>query len=256
LSRQSGQQRQIYASSSNENTYTDLWTDRFFGFRYWTRTVDNTGSPRRIKPVNLYYHMYSGEKMASLGAVLNNLAHVRKLEVTPVTTSHYAGIAEGFFSTQLTEIAPGVWTACSRDLLDTLRFDDATTCVDYARSRGVLGERRDLGSLYVALDPAVAEAVIATRKGGCPATEISLVHSRWPIRRLERTATGFRFHASGFGQGQMQWRVPPDRRWKVVVNGPATNETLTASSTAQGMLMFRVRASSLNQVSIEVTVSP
>lgn len=51
-----GAERQIYASISNENIFTDLWTDRFFGFRHVLQTIDRTGVPIRVKPINVYYH--------------------------------------------------------------------------------------------------------------------------------------------------------------------------------------------------------
>ncbi|MBM3728052.1 MAG: hypothetical protein FJW40_21825 [Acidobacteria bacterium] len=49
-----GTERQIYSSNSNENTYTNLWTSRFFGFRYLDKTVTATESPIRVRPFNVY----------------------------------------------------------------------------------------------------------------------------------------------------------------------------------------------------------
>jgi polysaccharide biosynthesis protein PelA len=247
LSRQAGTERQIYTSSSNENTYTDLWMNRFFGFQYWPRTVRNTESPRRVTPVNLYYHMYSGEKLASLKALVDNLAWVRTLEIAPVSTSHYCGIAEGFFSATLTEAEPGVWSICSRGRLDTLRFDGAGVCVDYGRSRGVLGARVHQGSLYVALDPAVSDALVATRKAGCTTDTPYLIHSRWPVRDLQRMPAGFQFRASGFGQGQMMWRVRPNARWIVSLRGRNADEVLQAVSGADGTLFIAPRSRGLDE---------
>ena len=68
-----GDERQIYSSNSNENTYTSLWTARFFGYRYLQTTVLNTESPMRVSPFNLYFHIFSGEKQASLNAVKENV---------------------------------------------------------------------------------------------------------------------------------------------------------------------------------------
>ena len=76
-----GNQRQIYASTSNENLYTELWTNRFFGFRNLRDTLRNTEIPIRVKPFNIYYHMYSGEKPASVKALLENLVLARSAGV-------------------------------------------------------------------------------------------------------------------------------------------------------------------------------
>ncbi len=79
-----GKEWQIYSSNSNENTYTKLWTDRFFGFRYLKTTVNNTETPWRVAPFNIYFHTYSGEREASLNALLENLNFARTKEIIPI----------------------------------------------------------------------------------------------------------------------------------------------------------------------------
>ncbi|MBL8833567.1 MAG: hypothetical protein JNL71_14345, partial [Rhodospirillales bacterium] len=93
IGRRVGRERQIYSAASNENTYTDLWTDRFFGYRTLVDTFERTEAPRRLTPLNLYYHIYSGEKEPALKALIDNVEYVRARDVTPIFTSHYAAIA-------------------------------------------------------------------------------------------------------------------------------------------------------------------
>src|SRR5207302_1296173 len=69
LMRQVGRRWQTYTSASNENLYTHLWTGPFYGFRHVIETYENTERPRRVAPVNVYYHYYSGERVASLAAL-------------------------------------------------------------------------------------------------------------------------------------------------------------------------------------------
>jgi hypothetical protein len=176
---------------------------------------------------------------------------IRTLEIAPVTTSHYCGIAHGFFSAVLTEAQPGAWSISGRGQLNTLRFDGAA-CVDYSRSRGVLGERAHQGSLYVALDPAVPDVVVAARKSGCLTNTPYLIHSRWQVRDLQRLAGGFRFYASGFGQGQMKWRVEPNVPWIVSFRGRDGNEVLQAVSGADGALLLAPQSGGLDGVLVEV----
>ncbi len=73
IGKQLGKYHQIYSSNSNENTYTNLWHSDFFGYSFLTKTFESTENPIRLKPMNMYYHMYSGEKEASLKAVLHNM---------------------------------------------------------------------------------------------------------------------------------------------------------------------------------------
>lgn len=253
LSRQVGQERQIYSSASNENTYTNKWSDRYFGFRYWKKTIDNTGAPRRVKPVDLYYHMFSGEKAASLNALIENLNYARTLELTPVTASHYASIVDGFFSTQIEELNPGVWQLSNRDGLNTVRFDQAGVCIDYDRSRGILGSGIANGSLYVAIDPAAPVAVLATSKAPCNSRIPFLIESRWPIEKLQRTADGFRFTAQGFGKGQMSWHVRPQSNWVIEVSGSPKRMFYSARASEDGTL--HLAFDGVGQGPLQVSVS-
>ena len=140
---------QIYTSNSNENTYTNLWTERFFGFQLLRRTLDNTDRPLRIKPINVYYHSYSGERLSSLLALKRNLDYVRKLEITPVTTSHFASIVEGSIKAEFYRQGKLRWQVKNHHPLATIRFDRASMLgVDFSRSEGVIGQRHYQGSLY------------------------------------------------------------------------------------------------------------
>ncbi len=164
ISRPIGRERQIFAVNSNENTYTNDWLGPYYGFFMLEETLKNTETPRRLKPVNLYYHMYSGEKAAALASVKHFVAIARKAPVIPVPASRYAGIADDFFGTEIEQIDVSAWSILRRGTLSTVRFDDADALeVDGARSSGVLGANRHQGSLYVALDAAFPRAVVALR---------------------------------------------------------------------------------------------
>ncbi len=223
LGRQVGRYRQIYSSESNENTYTNLWNERYFGFRYLIQTLRNTESPIRVKPFNLYYHMFSGEKDPGLQAVLGNLAYARSQELAPITASQYAAIADGFFSATFTEIANHRWRVENRDGLNTVRFDHAEKqAVDWANSRDVIGQRHYQGSLYVALDPAGEAPIVALRDTNVSVPKSGdrayLIQSRWLISHLQIDAGGFSFTAHGFGPGEMEWHARPAARYTIEVS--------------------------------------
>lgn len=236
IGRRVGAERQIYAAGSNENTYTDLWSDRYFGFRSLRETFERTGAPRRLVPVDLYYHIYSGEKEPALKALIGNVEWARSHELAPIRTSQYAAIAEGFYSARIVREGAGTWRILDRGALQTIRFDPPldTDSVDLERSSGVIGFRNDAGALYVALDPAVAEAVV-TLGGRAPAGRPSLRDSRWPVRGLQVTADGFTFETAGFGPGEMRWRAVPDADYVVT---PAGGEPVAAKAGRDGTLQF------------------
>ena len=248
-----GNQRQIYASTSNENLYTELWTNRFFGFRNLRDTLRNTEIPIRVKPFNIYYHMYSGEKPASVKALLENLVLARSQALAPVATSHYARIAEGFYTARLVSLGLDRWRIEDRGSLQTIRFDHAVfRAVDFTRSRGVVGQRHYQGSLYVALDaaepaPVVALAAHADGSSLPPARRPYLVDGRWRVRNLTiNGAGGFTIDAQGFGRGNMRWKMPAPGGYAVVVDGPRGEiRRFRADADDDGVLAFETVAESL-----------
>ncbi|MBI1206973.1 MAG: hypothetical protein GC191_06755 [Azospirillum sp.] len=256
-----GGQYQVYSAFSNENTYTGLWTERFFGFKLLQQTVRATGSPLRLKPFNIYYHIYSGQKLASLNAVRANLALARRSEIAPVATSTYCAMADGFHSVRFIPLGPRRWRIEDRDGLQTLRFDHgAFLGVDFTRSHGVIGQRHAQGSLYVALDSSVAAPVVglldlarADREPTGP--QPYLVSGRWLVSHLATdTPVGFVFRAQGFGDGEQLWQLPGPGRFAVV----ATDEhgerwRGTAEADADGRLAFRIESSAITGLTVRVS---
>ena len=221
LGRPVGAERQVYAAMSNENTYTDLWTARFFAYRHVLTTIRRTEMPIRVKPINVYYHTYSAERVASLNAVLQVLTEANQQEIAPITTSRYVAIANGFYRAELHRVGDRAWQVRNRGQLATIRFDMASQlAVDMDRSLGVLGERPLHGSLYVALDPAdPAPLVVLTDRADAvapaPTSNPYLLESRWPVSHLRRTETGAVADAIGFGVLSMTWVVPEEGVWRI-----------------------------------------
>ena len=250
ISRPAGAERQIYAANSNENTYTNDWTGPYFGLFMLDKTLDNTDTPRRLKPFNLYYHMYSGERAAALAAVRHILDRARSDKVIPIATSQYAAIADDFFGVEVVQVDLFAWAIHRRGALSTIRFDDADQlALDALRSDGVLGANHHAGSLYVALDPARERSVVALRsrhadqaagRDGANAPPLTLIDSRWQLSDLVREGCGIRVTAQGFGTGEMAWRTVPRRAYRVTASRGGvqlSEETLWANADG----LFRVR---------------
>ena len=256
-----GRQIQIYSSNSNENTYTNLWTDRFFGFRYLTETIVNTGSPIRLKPFNLYYHTYSGEKLASRNALLANLQVARESSLAPIAASRYARIAQGFFTARLVRLGEGRWRVEDRGALQTIRFDHATLkAVDMERSPGVIGQTHFHGSLYVALDetspaPIIALTDLADTDRPPAAARPYLVESRWRVWNLRGDADGgVSATVQGFGRGDMTWRVPVGGPWSATLAGAGgtTVARAAASTDADGLVTVALPAAALEPMRLSL----
>lgn len=255
---------QCYASSSNENTYTNLWTDPFFGFKYLINTIKNTETPRRLVPFNIYYHLYSGEKLASLNALKSNLDYARSQPLAPVAASFYASIAEGAIQANLYQLSTGAVEIRDRGNLQTIRFDQATLKqVDLTQSKGIIGQRHFQGSLYVALDQAVQNPQIRiiaylTPAKPPPSSQPYLLESRWRIFGLTiNEPYQFAFYAHGFGKGDMTWKVPLTGNYSIETfdrNGmPLDHGRVVMTTDDDGLLRLNLPLNAMEEVKIIVS---
>jgi len=251
---------QIYSSGANENIYTDNWRRRFYAFRYLVESLRNMESPLRIKPINVYYHFYSAEREEGLSSLFHILDYVRTQSVAPIATSRFAAIAQGFLEAKVWRIGERQWRIENRDGLQTVRFDRASTlAVDFARSRGVVGQTHFQGSLYVALDGADEGPVVALMDYANPerapdAAVPYLVEARWSVERVERQDQAWRFRAQGFGPGQFVWKVPAPGRFVVTADAGEGPTTSTAAVGRDGLLRFTLAIA--GEEGVDVSVRP
>ena len=261
VGRQEGKERQIYSGNSNENTYTNDWTGPYYGFFMLGQTLDNTDAPRRLKPFNLYYHMYSGEKTAALAAIKLFLERARTTNVIPIPASEYAAIADDFYGVAIQQTGLFTWTIAKRGAVQTMRFDEADALgLDIATSTGVLGANRHNGALYVTLDPAVEPAVITLRSRDgeavaydVPKTELQLglIDSRWRLSKRDVKPCQASFTAEGFGPSEMTLRATPERRVRIVAERNGTVlATQTATADAAGLLEFNLAVDARNPLTL------
>lgn len=258
IARPIGAERQIYSGNSNENTYTNDWTGPYYGYFNLEKTLVNTEAPRRLKPFNLYYHMYIGERAASLAALKHHLDLARKWDVVPVPASRYAGIADDFFGVEIAQVDVSAWTVANRGELQTVRFDAAKdVTIDEAASQGVLGATRTNGSLYVALDPAVAVARVALQRSDSADTRDpgqvapALVSSRWTFSKRRLEGCSLAVEAQGFGRGDMLWQTVPGRRYHVTATRDgATVGEAEAVADAMGRLALNLDVSAIEPLEL------
>ncbi|MEJ2764882.1 endo alpha-1,4 polygalactosaminidase [Photobacterium sp. MCCC 1A19761] len=103
----------VYAPVLNENLYTNLWTEHFDGYRRAIETFELLGSPRRLKSISIYYHMYSGAYPASLKGVTDVYDWAMRQKVTPLYLSEYAARATALYETGLARTMNGQWLITS-----------------------------------------------------------------------------------------------------------------------------------------------
>ena len=253
-----GQEQQIYAANSNENTYTNNWTGPYFGFKYLKHTLENTEFPIRVKPINIYYHMYSGENDAALNALLGNLKYARTQNIIPIHATHYAEIAEGFYTTKFLKIAPFSWQIQNRGNLQTIRFDDATDLwIDFSKSKGIIGGKHFQGSLYLFLDKIENTPIISLVKSKTfdapPLSAIPYLNeSNWEIWDVKIDKDSLEFKTCGFGTSKIKWIVPHEGSCTLIVKDNSTETKKEVSIQKNNILEMSHAANNGELITIKL----
>src|SRR5262249_38946255 len=225
------------------------------GYLHLQATIAATEEPQRLKPVNVYYHMYAGERAAQLAAVRHHLDEARKSFFTPIAASQYAAIAEGFITTEITALGGSTWPIRTGGARQPVRFDDASgVTLDLVRSIGVIGQQRKGASLYVALDSTYDDVVVALAHADTAvanATHPYLIDGRWQFHSLDRHDCGFTVAAQGFGSGQMRWGGLAAGTYRASVRaGDTTVWEATEGVNDNGRLALTINTSALQPVII------
>jgi len=143
---------QIYTAQQNENVYTNDWLGPFWGYRNVIETFEMTNRPKRLKPINIYYHLYSGSRLASLNALDSVYRWAIKQKTSKLYASQYIKKAQGFYHTAIAKIGDE-YEIRNSGYLRSVRFDKIVN-IDIDNSQGVAGFIQDKTQnvTYVTLD--------------------------------------------------------------------------------------------------------
>lgn len=146
-----GDHWQVHSSQSNENLYTNLWTEDFNGFANLLKTFENTEKPIRISAANAYYHFYTAERVASLKSLRTVYNWVLEQDYEIVFPSEYIRMVRGFLSVKIRQLDEDRFEILDRGELQTLRIDEGK--VLEKKSRGIISVSHHNDSYYISLDP-------------------------------------------------------------------------------------------------------
>jgi len=265
IARTVGGERQIYSVDADDSSFMNTeGGGNSAGYSAIETTLQRTESPRRLKGIDLHYHVYSAKKQASLNAIKHRLDWARNAPVAPITASDYAAIADGFFTTRIEADGPSDWTISDRGGLQTVRFDDIKEASpDLTASRGIVGSTVYQGSLYIALDADVPDARISFKskpdETGSPAgtTAVQLESARWQVRGLLRKQCGFSFVSHGYGEGAFVWKdlSPGDYRVNIEHDSASIWQQVVKVDS-EGRLDFIAPASALEPLLVSIDCEP
>lgn len=184
---------QVFAPNQNENVYTNLWTSGFSGYGRVLETFRLTDSPRRLKPVNIYYHFYSATKQASLAALEKVHAWVAGQYLTSIFATDYADKVLDFNRTVLARTPEG-WLVRNGGRLRELRLPSVLGYPSLEAGANIAGFNEHNGERYIHLGPG-GTGVIKLRKKADEKPYIARVNGT--LNKLERTGRGMSFTLSG-----------------------------------------------------------
>jgi len=205
LTRQVNGETQVYTSNSNENIYTNGWTGPFDGFRQVIETFQQTETPtlvkappRRVTPMNVYYHYYSAEREDSLDALKEVYDYVLTQDIIPIATSRYVSMVGGFLSGTIDRLDDGAWRFRDHGSCATVRISGTGKYPDLARSQNILGFTVWEDYTYVHL-AGPEEATLYFMD--IPPVKAYLVSSTVEISGADITAERATFRARAYGDG-------------------------------------------------------
>ncbi len=228
---------QVFAPNQNEYVYTHDWRGPFYGgFSSVIETFEMTEEPRRVKPVNIYYHFYSAANLGALRALEKVHAWAMTQPLHATTAAELAAMLRDSRGTALYQNPGGRdWTVVNGGRLRTLRVPAALGLPDMARSEGVLGYAEDGGQVYIHTDGRPrARLVLETSRP--PAEHLRLVTSTADLEFARLTEDAAEFSAGGFNTVNVTLGgVAPVSSWALHV-GEAEPRTLEAD--AEGRIAF------------------
>ncbi|HZZ06484.1 polysaccharide deacetylase family protein, partial [Paraburkholderia sp.] len=188
---------QVYAPNQDENVYTNDWQGPFYGFTRVLETYAMTDRPLRFKPIDIYYHMYSGTKIASLRALDQIFSTVLKQPVMPVYVSEYIRKVLDWRSFAVAkEVGPHAndWIVRGNGEVRELHWPQAATpALDTAA--GLTGFAAGPDGTYIHIDGGSARFAI-----GGPASAPYIAEANGFVRNFRRTPNGMRFEFAGHYQ--------------------------------------------------------
>ncbi|KQM71267.1 hypothetical protein ASE76_08625 [Xylophilus sp. Leaf220] len=191
---QKGGLLQVYAPITNENIYTNLWKGPYYGYEQVLQSFEMTGTPRRIKPVDIYYHVYSASKRAGLNALRKVYDWAQAQPLHPVFASEFIRKVQDFHTYAVARDGDG-WRVRGDGELRTLRMPAALGTPLPQASQGVAGYTAAAeGGTYVHLTGGAAWLQMRAGDAAAPAAPqgpyLSDANARlaeWTVRDQGRT---------------------------------------------------------------------
>ncbi len=203
--RKTGAYWQIFTGAQNENVFTNDWLGPFWGYKQVIQTFKLTETPRRLKPIDIYYHMYSGSKKSSLTAIKQVYGWALSQETMPIFTSEYIPKVMDFYEVAIAKTSNG-WKIKGMDTLKTLRLSTGMF-VDLNGSSHIVGYKETSSGLYLHLDTNSTATIVTAPK---LRIQSGLIDANIALRQFHQEGKNRLFSFGGHVPAQLRFCLTDD----------------------------------------------
>ncbi len=232
---------QIHNAVQNENVFRKMWkkngvdeTPFYGGFENVLSTFKYTEKPRRLKPVNVYYHWYSGDNWASVKAIESVMEWCRKQELSITTAANYSKIVEDSRDVKIYRQGNNAWRITNGGFCRTFRFEEGEHVPDIGSSDNVIGYNFVNGKLYVTTGSKTETIIRLTTK---PSQHVYLQKSTGIVDVTELSPRRIGIKVKSFEENKVKtggWL--PGREVDIQVNSDVTTALVGADGTLELLL--------------------
>jgi hypothetical protein len=219
-----GDELQVYASNQNEFMYANGFAGPFLGgYAKVIETFERTEKPRRLKPVNVYYHFYSTVTLSAERSLKKILDWCWTQPLHYTTATHYTQLVRDSRSATVRLLGRGHWMLSAGPHLTTWRLPLKAGVPDVGSSLGILGYKLEGDQLYIETDGrSQAELRLVEPIQGLTLEHLRLVECSGPLEISE------------LGQHQMLFQNESTLPVKVVLGGIAKGYKCEVTSSRGG----------------------
>ncbi|MBX3709405.1 MAG: endo alpha-1,4 polygalactosaminidase [Gammaproteobacteria bacterium] len=185
---------QTFAAIQNDYIYTNEWTAPFYGYINVIDAFKLTESPRRLKPINMYYHMYSGSKLAALDALKKVYDWSLAQPVINFFATEYIDKVQDFNHLAIARQGKG-WLIRTGGKLRELRIAQREGYPDLVNSKNVIGYNTHGDDYYIHLGPA-AESYV--QLAATPSSIPYLISANAVVKQFQRNEQELNVSLTGY----------------------------------------------------------
>ncbi|MDA0813542.1 MAG: hypothetical protein O3C21_14275 [Verrucomicrobia bacterium] len=230
-------QIQVLAPNQNDFVYTQDWQGTSkTGFSEVLETYQLTETPRRLKPVNVYYHFYSGALVGPLSALDRVYRWCMEQPLHAVTAGDFVRVTLDSHSTQVYQDGDRRWRLVNGGHLRTFRMPASAGIPLMSASSGVTGYHRFEDWFYIHTDGR-AETVLQMGDSTGAERSLFLQKTTNAIEFETLSANSARFKQSGLREAETVFGgAEPGRDYELTIENVRT----TVRATPDGTLQLRL----------------